>query len=170
MKMSLFFWGGDRAHFCGEFALGTPKKEGTAGTFTGKVPAVPLCYGAYVMDRGVLLPELYAAPVVYRVVADILETGVLGHSDDHRHVFYIEAADKEETFLMQTEGIGRDVLKEDVAVDVGKDDVIGVPLEEGSVAAACLDTGSYLVEACIVIGGDCRYSLFILSFTAPDLS
>ena len=142
---------GDREHFCKECALDAPKIEGTAGTFTGKVLAVPLCYGAYVMDRGVLFPELDAAPVVDRVVADILKAGVLGHSDDHRHILHIEAADEQEAALMQTERIGRDVLEKDVAVDVRQDDVVSIPLEEGCVSAAGLDAGSYLVEARIVI-------------------
>lgn len=77
-----------------------------------------------------LLAELDAAPVVDGVVADIGQSGVLGHSDDHRHILYVESADKKQSVLMQAEGICRDVLEEDVTVDVGKDDVISVPLEE----------------------------------------
>ena len=50
-----------------------------------------------------LFPELDAAPVVDRVVADVGETGILGHSYDHRHVFKEESADKQETVLVEAE-------------------------------------------------------------------
>ena len=84
-------------------------------------------------------------------MSDVGQAGVLSHSDDHRHIFYIESADKQQSVLMETERVCRDVLEEDVAVDIGKDDVIGVPLEEGSVAATCLDARAYLVEAGVVV-------------------
>ena len=51
-----FFFMGDRVHFCGECALGTTKKEGTACTFTWKVLAVPLCY--WMGSREILLESL----------------------------------------------------------------------------------------------------------------
>ena len=38
----------DRVHFSSKSALGTHKKEGTAGVFTGKTPAVP--YEVYVLE------------------------------------------------------------------------------------------------------------------------
>ena len=106
----------------------------------------------WLMVNGLLFLEFDAAPVVDRVVADVGEAGVLSHSYDHRHILYIEAADKEQTVLSEAEGVGRDILEEDVAVDVCEDDVVGVALEKGSVAAACLDACSYLVEAGVVIG------------------
>ena len=84
-------------------------------------------------------------------MADVGEAGVHCHSDDHRHILDIEAADKQQSVLVKAEGIGRDILQEDVAVDICKDDVVCVPLEEGSVAAACLDTCADLVEAGVVI-------------------
>ena len=101
---------------------------------------------------GLVLLELDAAPVVDRVVGNVGEAGVLGHSDDHRHVFHIEAADEEQTFAVETERVGRNVLEKDVSVDVREDDIVSVPLEEGSVTAACLDSCADFVESCVVIG------------------
>ena len=68
--------------------------------------------------------EFNTAPVVDGVVADVFQTGILSHSDDHRHVFHVESADKQKSALVYALRISRDVLKEDVSVDVCKQYII----------------------------------------------
>ena len=65
-----------------------------------------------------LFSEFDAAPIINRVVTDVFQTGICRHGYNHRHVLYIEAADKEETALVERMRIGRDVLQQDVPVDV----------------------------------------------------
>ena len=46
--------------------------------------------------------EFYAAPVVDGVMADILQSGVLCHSYDHRHVLNVESTDKQQSSFADT--------------------------------------------------------------------
>jgi predicted signal transduction protein with EAL and GGDEF domain len=56
-------------------------------------------------------------------VADILQTAVCCHTNDHRHIFKVETADKKQAALADAERIGRDILKKDISVDVLKMDM-----------------------------------------------
>ena len=67
------------------------------------------------------------------------------------HVLYIESADKQQTSLVKGMCICAHVLKEDVSVDVRQNDIVCVPLKEGSVSAAGLDPCADAVQACVVV-------------------
>ena len=70
-----------------------------------------------------------AAPVVDRVVTHIFQACMHRCADDHRHVIHIESADKEQAVLSEAVRVCRDILQEDVAVDVCKQHIICVSLE-----------------------------------------
>ena len=79
------------------------------------------------------------------------------HTNNHRHVLEIESAHKQQTFLVQAESVGRYVLQQNIPVDVCQQYVISVALEQGSIAAICLNQLSYTVRSGVVIGGDSSY-------------
>ena len=95
--------------------------------------------------------ELDAAPVVDRVMTYIIKTGCSCSSDEHRHVLHIESADEEKTFTSETCCISLHILKKDVSVDIGKENVIAVTLKERGVAAPCLYYLAHAVKTCVVI-------------------
>jgi hypothetical protein len=77
-----------------------------------------------------LFTEFDAAPIVNTVVADIFQTCSRCGSDEHRHILHIESADEQKTSLADGVSIGLHILDKDVAVYIGKENIICVSLQE----------------------------------------
>jgi hypothetical protein len=63
-------------------------------------------------------------------MAYIFQTRSCCCSYEHRHILYIESADKKESSFADGVGIGLHILDKDVAVYIGKKHVVCVSLEK----------------------------------------
>ena len=84
-------------------------------------------------------------------MAYILQTAVLRHSHYHRHIFHIESADKQKSVPVEALSICRNILQEDISVDVREKHIIGISLKQRSISTISFDDFSYTVQSGVII-------------------